>query len=147
MALESRQEVMITMKSAQRVDDARSCAETFARGCVREKDGTFFIEYTEPDEEAEDGSVRTVIELAPDGGVLIQRSGTSINCYRISLEHRHVCTFASSVGELMFGFTGREIAFEHTPQSGRLFLRYELDTNGFFASENEIDLKYTVLEN
>lgn len=140
------QDVMIEMKSAQRVDGERDCAETFVRGCIGERDGLFFIEYSEQEEETGAG-VRTVIELLPDGGVQIRRSGPSVGCYRVSLQRRHLCTFATAFGELMFGFTGREILFERGENGGRLFLRYDLDTNGLLASENEIDLKYTVLEN
>lgn len=146
MPAHRRQKVVIRMKSAQRVGHERDCAETFMRGFVHEKGGSLFIEYTEPDGEAPSGTARTVIELA-ESGVQIRRTGTAINCYRVSLNRRHLCTYATSAGELMFGFTGREITFERTEKGGRLFLRYELDAGGMLASENEIDLQYKVLEN
>ncbi len=148
------------MKSAQKLGKESDSMMIFADGTVCEKDGSVFIEYfemTDSEQSALSGGyrgrtkehdeTRTVIQIKKDGSVEVNRYGILANCYKLSENKRNLCTYATPYGEMMIGFTGRKIAHEHSDKEGRLYLRYDLDSNGTLTSENEIELKYTVLEN
>ena len=152
--------ISIVMKSAQKFDALKDSMEIYADGTVCEKDGVFYIEYfemTDSEQSAlaggynertkEQSETRTVIQIKKDGTVEVNRYGILANCYKLCKDKRNLCRYSTPYGEIMLGFTGREIYHEQKDGEGKLYLRYDLDSNGTLASENEIDLKYTVLEN
>ena len=70
----------------------------------------------------------------------IRRSGTATSNLVIETNKKHYCHYAMPFGEMVIGVYTHAIRNRLTPEGGELFLRYTIDMNGSYLSDNEIRL-------
>ena len=54
---------------------------------------------------------------------------------------KHYCLYGTPFGDMTLGIYTNKIEDNLSPQGGRLYLRYTLDVNASFLSDNEIYLE------
>ncbi len=134
--------VMIAMTSIQIIGEERSSTALTTEGVFSHKGDTYHISYMDSEATGFDGSV-TALQVTGNQLASISRTGTVNSNLVIETGKKHYCHYAMPFGEMMIGVYTHTIKNELTPQGGRLFMRYTIDMNGSYLSDNEIQLSVT----
>lgn len=132
-------DVMIDMTSVQIVNDARTETELVTEGTYWTEGDTAYISYADSEATGFEGSV-TDLEIHGERLASIRRSGTATSNLVIETNKKHYCHYAMPFGEMVIGVYTHAIRNKLTPEGGELFLRYTIDMNGSYLSDNEIKL-------
>lgn len=101
------------------------------------RDG-FKISYEDSDATGFNGSVT---EITVTGNMAsIMRSGTAQSNLVVEKDKKHYCHYNTPFGEMMVGIFTKEIKNELTENGGTLSLKYTVDVNASYVSDNEIFL-------
>ena len=131
--------VMIAMTSVQIVNDDRTETELVTEGTYRMEGDTAYISYADSEATGFDGSV-TEVEVHGERLASIRRSGTATSNLVIETNKKHYCHYAMPFGEMVIGVYTHGIRNGLTPEGVELFMRYTIDMNGSYLSDNEIRL-------
>ena len=140
-------DVMIDMTSVQIVNEDRTVTELVTEGVYRMEGDTAHISYEDSEATGFEGSV-TELEVQGERLASIRRSGTATSNLVIESNKKHYCHYAMPFGEMVIGVYTHAIRNRLmtggwdrlTPEGGELFLRYTIDMNGSYLSDNEIRL-------
>lgn len=132
-------DVMIDMTSVQIVNEDRTVTELVTEGVYRMEGDTAHISYEDSEATGFEGSV-TEVEVQGERLASIRRSGTATSNLVIETNKKHYCHYAMPFGEMVIGVYTHAIRNRLTPEGGELFLRYTIDMNGSYLSDNEIRL-------
>ena len=131
--------VMIAMTSVQIVNDDRTETELVTEGTYRMEGDTAYISYADSEATGFEGPV-TEGEVHGERLASIRRSGTATSNLVIETNKKHYCHYAMPFGEMVIGVYTHGIRNGLTPEGGELFMRYTIDMNGSYLSDNEIRL-------
>lgn len=131
-----KENVLISLKSIQYQDDDTSKTELLTKARFIREDGFDIISYEDTSATGFEGSVTTI---KVDGGknASIVREGTANSALSLEIGRKHYCQYGTPYGCLQIG------VYTHTikntiAKDGRLYLKYTLDLNSSFLSDNEI---------
>ncbi len=134
--MNSNNTVMIKMKSIQTIDDEANEMELFTEGTYDCTDQKYTIKYEDSEATGYAGS-STTIEL--DGNIAsINRIGKSNSNLIIEVGKKHFCHYETPFGDMMVGIYTHKIQNELNLSGGYLYMRYTIDINSSYISDNEI---------
>lgn len=134
---------LINIIGIQELDGEKDKIEMTTTGNYMVKKDHIYIGYKEYDENDPKISSSNIIKIENDDRVTIIRNGG--NQTRLILEkgRRHQCHYRTVMGDLMIGVFADTISADLNENGGKLHVRYSLDFNSDFVSNNEfyIDIK------
>ena len=119
-----KKNVCITIKSTQTVDQDKDSTELFTFGAMESTENGFRLYYDESE--------------VTDEMVTMTRSGKAISSLFIEKGKKHHCHYGTEFGDFMIGVCTDEIRNELAETGGEIYLKYTLDINSSYMSENEM---------
>ena len=86
----------------------------------------------------------TELRFSFGGRVAMRRVGKYNTEMVFEQQQRHICYYTTPYGELMMGIYTKSVTFEPLENGGRLRFAYTIDFNNDLASENELDITFTL---
>lgn len=131
--------VIIAMKSAQIINDDRTETELTTEGVFQLSGDTAVMRYTDSEATGFEGSV-TEVQVTGTQLASISRTGSATSHLVVETGKKHYCHYTMPFGEMTIGIYTHTIKNELTGDGGNLFMKYTLDMNGCYLSDNEIQL-------
>lgn len=134
-----KKDVLITLKSIYNDGNDNTETELITDGVFSPVKGGFRITYNETEVTGFAGE-QTEITALGDDVVSIVRTGVSGTNLVIEKSRKHHCHYGTPYGDLMIGVYTKDIKNDLDSDGGNLYLRYTIDVNSSFVSDNEIYL-------
>lgn len=128
----------ITIISRARTEEDCDETEFFTVGSFSEADGVYTIKYSENAEIGYESCHVTI--TINDESVIIERSAPAPSILTVEKGKKHHCVYGTPYGDFMMGINAFEVKNDVTSDGGKLYLRYSIDINSDFVSENELNL-------
>ncbi|MBQ8514572.1 MAG: DUF1934 domain-containing protein [Ruminococcus sp.] len=131
--------ISLKLRSVQTSEDERSETELMTEGTFEKADGVWKITYEDSDATGFEGAVTTI---TADGTELVSivRSGSANSNLVIESGKKHYCLYGTPFGDITVGIFTHKIENSLSENGGSLYLKYTLDVNSAFMSDNEIYL-------
>lgn len=128
---------MISLTSVQFQDGERTETELLTKA-KRSKAGKFdVISYEDTEATGFEGSV-TTLQIDENGcSACIIRKGTANSVLSLEKGKKHFCQYSTPYGSMQIGIYTHTID-NSISENGRLYLKYTLDINSAYLSDNEI---------
>ena len=131
-----KKKVLISLTSIQHQDDDTNNTELLTKAEFVRENGYDIISYEDTSATGFEGSV-TTIKVDGCRNASITRQGTANSVLSLEIGRKHFCQYGTPYGCLQIGVYTH--AIENTlAKDGRLYLKYTLDLNSSFLSDNEI---------
>ena len=127
------------MKSIQSVYDEKTETELTTMGSFRVENNTFYISYEDSEATGFEGSV-TEISVTDNKYASIIRTGTTSSDLIIETGKKHHCRYETPYGSMNIGIYTNSINNKLSEDGGDLYLKYTIDINSSYMSDNEIIL-------
>ena len=128
--------VLISRTSIQWQDDEKSETELVTKAKHSRENGWDVISYEDTSATGFEGSV-TTIKVDKNKNASITRKGTANSVLSLEIGRKHFCQYGTPYGNLQIGVYTH--AIENTiAKDGRLYIKYTLDLNSSYLSDNEI---------
>ncbi len=132
--------IFLNLKSINSVGNDSSKTELNSDGVLRILDnGDIEVSYEESEATGFKGST-TFIVISPDMLVTLKRVGSAPSILTIEADRKHLCHYGTPYGDIMMGITTHAVRSNITFDGGDLYLKYTIDVNGGYVSDNEIYL-------
>ena len=132
-----KKDVLISIKGVYNSDDDKDVIELFTTGQYYKKNGCYYICYEESEATGFEGS-KTTLKVEEEKMVTLVRSGTANSQLIVEQGVRHHCHYDVGCGDLLVGVRGKRIKSSLTDKGGNLEIKYSLDINAMYSSENEM---------
>ena len=133
-----RTNAVIKIVSLQRTENGDNAGEMSVLGRITYDDDKSIIEYIENNEET--GPEETKITVFGNDTVSIVRNGQFSSEMMVEKNVRHHTFYRTPYGELTMGIYGTNVDFSKDENGATLKLKYELDFNNGFVSENTMKI-------
>lgn len=134
----NKKKVCITIKSTQTAENDKDTTELFTFGFLeKKKTDTFRITYEESEATGFAGS-NVTLDVNGTDLVTMVRKGKSSSNLTIERGKKHHCHYGTEFGDFMVGIKTDEIRSSLDENGGELYLKYTIDINASFMSENEM---------
>lgn len=131
-----KKNVLISLTSIQWQDDEKSETELVTKAKHSRENGWDIISYEDTSATGFEGSV-TTIKVDKGTNASITRKGTANSVLSLEIGRKHFCQYGTPYGNLQIGVYTHTI--ENTiAKDGRLYIKYTLDLNSSYLSDNEI---------
>lgn len=137
-----KENVIIRMFSVQYENDERTESELLTEGFFRKKGNLVNISYSDTEATGFEGS-ETSVTVRKDEYASIIRKGTSNSNLILERDKKHHCYYSTPFGGMNIGIFTHAIRNELTDDGGTLYMKYTVDINSAFVSDNEIELTIT----
>ncbi|MBR4626489.1 MAG: DUF1934 domain-containing protein [Ruminococcus sp.] len=128
--------VMISLTSIQWQDGEKSETELVTKAYYSRADGIDTVSYEDTSATGFEGSV-TTIKADGSKSACIVRAGSANSVLSLEVGRKHFCQYGTPYGSLQIGVYTHSI--ENTIDSdGKLYMKYTLDLNSAYLSDNEI---------
>ncbi len=128
--------VTISLTSIQWQDDEKSETELLTRARLAHEDGWDIITYEDTSATGFEGSVTTIkINKGKSASIIREGSANSVLC--LETGRKHYCQYGTPYGNLQIGVFTHQIK-NSIEKDGRVYLKYTLDLNSSYLSDNEI---------
>lgn len=129
--------VMIKMKSIQIVDNESTEMELITEGSLMRKEKSFVVTYNDSDATGFGDSI-TSIEVENEQFATINREGNATSNLVVEIGKKHHCHYGTPYGDMMVGIYAHKIKNDLSETGGHLYMRYTVDINSSYISDNEI---------
>lgn len=129
-----RTNAVIRILSKQRTENGDNAGEMSVLGRVTYEENKNIIEYIENNEET--GPEETTITVFQNDIVSIVRNGQFSSEMMVEKGKRHHTFYKTPYGELTMGIYGNQVEWSRDETGAVLKMRYSLDFNNGFVSEN-----------
>lgn len=133
-----KKDAVIRIVSLQRTENGDNSSEMSVVGTLLYEDEKAIIEYIENNEET--GPEETTITVSDNDTVSIVRHGQFSSEMMVEKGKRHLTFYRTPYGELTMGIYGTQVDFSKDEKGAILKLKYELDFNNGFVSENTMKI-------
>ena len=133
-----KRDAIIRIVSLQRTENGDNSSEMSVVGTFLCEDEKTIIEYVENNEET--GPEETTITVSGNDTVSIIRNGQFSSEMTVEKGRRHLTFYRTPYGELTMGIYGTNVEFEKDEKGATLKLKYDLDFNNGFVSENTMKI-------
>lgn len=141
------EKILIELKGIQRFGKEKDTVELATFGTIRDDGRAYIIKYTE-EQEPPEAPVKVTVRVKKDlSSVEMVRLGTSHSSLFIEKSKRNLCSYNTEFGNMLMGIYGKEIEAELNKDGGLFTFEYDIDFNGSLASQNRVDLNYTIKSN
>lgn len=135
-----KEKVEIVLRSVQRNEEEENETELRTEGTYEHTEKEWRVSYEESEATGFEGSTTEII--GTDGRcVSIIRTGSANSNLMIEVGKKHYCLYGTPFGDITVGIFTHKIEDHLTADGGQLYLRYTLDANASFLSDNEIYLE------
>ena len=130
--------VCINIKSIQTADGDSDSTDLFTYGELSpmENNAGYTVIYEENGTTGYEGSTVT-LEITKQWVRMI-RTGTALSDLMIEKDKKHHCHYGTPYGDIMVGISANHIKTDVTENGGSVYLKYTIDINSSFMSENEM---------
>lgn len=134
-----KENVLISLISIQWQDGEKCETELVTRAQLISGKGFDVITYEETSATGFEGSVTTIrVEGSKNASII--RRGTANSVLSIEIGRKHYCQYETPYGAMQIGVYAH--AIDNTiAKDGRLYMKYTLDLNSSYLSDNEIIMK------
>lgn len=132
-------DVCITIKSTQKNEEDSDTTELFTFGSMEEIEGGYKVEYEESEATGFEGS-KVTLEAKKDV-VTMLRTGTALSTLIIEKGKKHHCHYGTPFGDFLVGISTDRIETALDKSGGTIKLKYTIDINSGFMSENEMEIE------
>lgn len=122
----------------QRTENGDNAGEMTVAGTISYEEEKTIIEYIENNEET--GPEETTITVAENNIVSIVRKGQFSSEMMVEKSVRHHTFYSTPYGELTMGIYGNQVDWSKDDNGGVLRMKYSLDFNNGFVSENTMKI-------
>lgn len=127
---------MISLVSIQWQNNEKCETELLTKAKFTRENGFDIISYEDTSATGFEGSV-TTIKVEEDKSASIVREGTANSALSLEIGRKHFCQYGTPYGSFQIGVYTH--AIENTiSKNGRIYLKYTLDLNSSYLSDNEI---------
>lgn len=131
--------VMIKMKSIQNVDGESTEMELFTEGNLSYDSGKYSVSYKDSEATGFENSV-TSLNIEDQKFATIVRDGEAPSNLVLEINKKHHCHYGTPYGDMMVGIYAHSIRNELSESGGHLYMKYTIDINSSYISDNEIIL-------
>lgn len=131
--------VMISLTSITYQDEEKDETELLTKAVYNRQNNTYTFSYDDTSATGFEGS-KTTITINGDNSAFITRVGTTNSNLTLETDKKHYCHYGTPYGDFQIGIMTHFIK-NNLESSGELFLKYTLDLNSVYLSDNEIILK------
>ena len=128
--------VLISLTSIQWQENEKSETELLTKASLTRENGWDIISYEDTSATGFEGSV-TTIKVDNCKNASITREGTANSVLSLEIGRKHFCQYGTPYGVMQIGVYTHAIA-NTLDKDGRLYLKYTLDLNSSYLSDNEI---------
>ncbi|MCL2579142.1 MAG: DUF1934 domain-containing protein [Oscillospiraceae bacterium] len=132
-----KKDVLISIKGVYNSEDDRDVIELFTTGQYYKRKGCYYICYEESEATGFEGST-TTLKVEEEKMVTLERTGSANSQLIVERGVRHQCHYDVGCGDLLVGVLGSKIKSSLTDKGGNLEIKYSLDFNSMYSSENEM---------
>ncbi len=134
-------QVMISLTSVNSVDNDKTVTELNTAGTLKTlKSGGFVLSYEESEVTGFSGST-TSLTLNGNNLVNLKRTGTAPSDLILEKDKKHHCYYGTPYGDFTMGIFTHYIYNDVNEDGGELYLKYTVDINSSYVSDNEIYIK------
>ena len=133
-----KKDAVIRIVSIQRTDNGDNSGEMTVTGTVTYENDKTVIEYIENNEEM--GPEETTITVFNNNTVSIVRKGQFSSEMTVEKNTRHHTFYITPYGEMTMGIYGNQVDWSRVDNGGILKMKYSLDFNNGFVSENTMNI-------
>lgn len=131
--------VMISLRSIINQDGEKSETELFTKALYNRQKDTYTFSYEDTPATGFEGSV-TTITVDGNNSASIVRTGTANSNIMLEKDKKHYCHYGTPYGDFQIGIMTQFIK-NNIETSGELALKYTLDLNSAYLSDNEIIIR------
>lgn len=131
--------ILISLTSIQWQDKEKSETELLTKARLSKENNSYVISYEDTSATGFEGSV-TTIQVDDNKNASIIRSGTANSALTLEMGKKHFCQYGTPYGSMQIGVFTHSID-NKLEDGGQLYLKYTLDLNSSYLSDNEIILK------
>ena len=140
-----KQHIQLKLRSVLEAEGERSETELLTDGTMEQVDGKFIVSYEDSDATGFEGAT-TTITAEGSSIVSIVRTGTANSNLVIETGKKHYCLYGTPYGDITVGIFTHKIDNSLSENGGSLYLKYTIDVNSAYMSDNEIYLDITADE-
>ncbi|MGN0675667.1 MAG: DUF1934 domain-containing protein [Oscillospiraceae bacterium] len=134
-------EVLINLTSINTVDSESTKTELSTEGILKQLDsGAFELSYEESEVTGFKGST-TFLIFSGDDLVNLKRTGTAPSNLILETNKKHHCHYGTPYGDFTMGIFTHCIDNKINCDGGEAYLKYTVDINSSYISDNEIFIK------
>lgn len=131
-----KKNIMISLVSIQWQDNEKCETELLTKAKFTRENGVDVISYEDTSATGFEGCV-TTIKIDGERSASIVREGTANSVLSLEIGRKHFCQYGTPYGSLQIGVYTHAIENDIN-KNGRIYLKYTLDLNSSYLSDNEI---------
>ncbi len=133
--------VLIEIKGTQRYGPDKEVIEMATVGTIRDNGSAYIIKYNEEQEPPDKPNKVTLMVMKDESSVELTRSGGVNSVLFIEKGNRHLCRYASEVGDMLIGVHGKDVEIALDERAcGSIAFKYDIDINSSVTSQNTVEL-------
>ena len=132
-----KKDVLINIKSIHNSEGDHDVIELFTTGQYYRRGVCYYICYDESESTGFEGST-TTLKVELEKMVTLNRTGSANSQLIVERGVRHQCHYDVGYGDLLVGVQGSRIKSTLTDNGGELEIKYSIDINSMYTSENEM---------
>jgi len=134
---ENTRAVIIKMKSVQTVEGESTEMELITEGSFSCSDRSYKVSYKDSEATGFEDCT-TSVEVMSDSFATINRDGDAPSSLVLEINKKHHCHYGTPYGDMMVGIYAHKIKNELAEDGGHLYMKYTIDVNSSYISDNEI---------
>jgi uncharacterized beta-barrel protein YwiB (DUF1934 family) len=140
-----KENVIIKMFSVQYENGEKTESELMTKGVMKHKGTLSSLSYEDSEATGFEGSITSVIAKGKDY-VSIVRNGTANSNLILETGRKHHCYYSTPFGSVNVGISTDKIENCLNENGGTIYMKYTIDVNSAFVSDNEIKLIVTKID-
>lgn len=135
-------DVLVSVKGTQYMDSESDSIEVITSGTWYEKNGRQYLMYEETYEEMQ-VTTKNTVKITPNL-IEVTKKGAIASKMIYELGKKHMSNYMTPMGLIVLGITTKEIFVEADEEKLQAEIRYAMEMNGQFVSENILTMTATV---
>ncbi len=135
-----KKDVYISIKGMQEYADDKDSMEMTTAGRFYDKDGKFYISYTEGEMSGME-KCNTTLKISPDGTVTMIRRGATNTHMIFEKDRCHIGHYETQFGDFTISVTTNKVHVDLDENGGNIDIDYIMDINNVARSHNGLSLK------
>ena len=135
-------DVLVSVKGTQYMDSESDSIEVITSGTWYEKNGRQYLMYEETYEEMQ-VTTKNTVKITPNL-IEVTKKGVIASKMIYELGKKHMSNYMTPMGLIVLGITTKEIFVEADEEKLQAEIRYAMEMNGQFVSENILTMTATV---
>ena len=135
-------DVLVSVKGTQYMDSESDSIEVITSGTWYEKNGRQYLMYEETYEEMQ-VTTKNTVKITPNL-IEVTKKGAIASKMIYELGKKHMSNYMTPMGLIVLGITTKDIFVEADEEKIQAEIRYAMEMNGQFVSENILTMTATV---